>query len=363
MKKQVQSILLHSLAWFVLLILPFFIFPNARNFPGVGDMPFRYIPIIINGAFLMGLFYLNYYVLIPRFYFRKKYFLYFLICALSISLILIIPHFLFGAFGNGRMFPPPIPNGSGPIAFGKIPSPINVMPLQPPLRNGGVPFAIRNTLLMYMVAFFASIFLRVNNQLKISEQDIISSKLLYLKSQINPHFLFNTLNSIYSVAIGKAPEVAEMVEKLSSMMRYTLHDTQKDFIELKEEIDYIKNYIELQRIRYDKNVVFNINIEGDVEDKQIAPLLLIPFIENAFKHGVNAEENSEISIHITSLERVVFLVVKNNIVKIDDVYSDKSGIGVENTKHRLEIIYPSKHNLVISNNGLEHSVELMIKIA
>lgn len=344
MKKKFQSILVHSTVWFVLLVLPFFVFPNANGFPDMHKMPFRFIPIIINSVFLIGLFYLNYNFLIPRFYFRKEYFLYILFCILSILLILLIPHFLFNASGN---FPPPRNN----------------IQMPPPMQNGGIPFAIRNTLIMYLTVFFASIFLRVNNQLKISEQAFLSSKLSYLKSQINPHFLFNTLNSIYSVAIAKAPEVAEMIEKLSSMMRYTLHDTQKDLIELKDEINYIENYIALQRIRYDKNVLLTVQIDGDLENKHIAPLLLIPFIENAFKHGVNAEENSEIGIFITILDKVVFLIVKNNIVKIDDVYTNKSGIGIMNTKNRLEIVYPNKHILIINNDGVEHNVELIIEIA
>src|ERR1700748_3501739 len=187
--------------------------------------------------------------------------------------------------------------------------------------------------------------LKISNRLKLAEREKVNAELSYLKAQINPHFLFNTLNSIYSLAIEKSDYTATAVVKLSGMMRYVITDASHKFVSLEKEINYISDYIELQKIRLDDSIKLSYSVSGDPADKIVAPLVLISFIENAFKYGVNAEENSEIKIHIDSTKGYVHLRVFNKKVKIQQVNTHTSGLGIENTINRLQLLYPGRHKL------------------
>jgi sensor histidine kinase YesM len=198
--------------------------------------------------------------------------------------------------------------------------------------------------------------------LKQTEKEKLSAQLSSLKSQINPHFLFNTLNSIYATAIDESPQTADMVDKLSEIMRYTMRDTQKDVVLLDEELNYIGNYVELQNIRLDESVWLEYHVEGEPGHLEIAPMLLIPFIENAFKHGVNSEQDSHVEIIININNTELHLVVINNKVNIQLDTSEQSGLGIANTKRRLELIYPDKHLLTIIENEKEFRVSLHINL-
>jgi LytS/YehU family sensor histidine kinase len=187
------------------------------------------------------------------------------------------------------------------------------------------------------------------------------SELSFLKAQINPHFLFNTLNSIYSLAIQRSDATPDAVVKLSGMMRYVLQDAQYETVSLQSEVNYIKDYIELQKLRLDKSVKLIFTQEGDLTGKKIAPLILISFIENAFKYGVNSEEDSEIVIRIKS-EKEFSLFVKNNKVRSYSSDEPNTGLGIKNTRKRLELLYPGLHTLEISDNEKEFSVNLVIRL-
>jgi len=176
-------------------------------------------------------------------------------------------------------------------------------------------------------------------------------KLAFLKSQVDPHFLFNTLNSLYSIALEEKSEItADGIAKLGTLMRYNLHDSQADRISLEKEVEYIKKYLELQKLRMtEKNVItFDIDIsKTDLNESYIAPMMLISMIENAFKYGVSTTEKSKISISISLKEKNLSLNVENNIVSKKDL-SEESGFGSKNLKERLDLIYPDKYTLVYS---------------
>jgi LytS/YehU family sensor histidine kinase len=159
-----------------------------------------------------------------------------------------------------------------------------------------------------------------------------------------------------------APKAADMVDKLSEMMRYTMKDTQRDFVRLEDEINYINNFIELQKMRLDKSVKLEYCTLENVPEFQIAPMLLIPFIENAFKHGVNSEQRSHITIEMAMNKTELQLNVMNDKVDIQHEISDRNGLGIENTKHRLNLIYPAKHLLVIQDSEVEFYVSLHINL-
>jgi hypothetical protein len=190
----------------------------------------------------------------------------------------------------------------------------------------------------------------------------------FLRSQINPHFLFNALNTIYGTAIQeKAERTSEGIEKLGDMMRFMLQENLQEKISLNREIDYVNNYISLQRLRTDPNP--NVLIQTDIQDgdnmHQIAPMLLIPFVENAFKHGISFRERSHIKVSLEIKNNALYFDVYNSKhpQQESDPEKDKSGIGLENVKQRLKLLYPNKHDLTIRETGKEFFVHLTIQLS
>jgi len=159
-----------------------------------------------------------------------------------------------------------------------------------------------------------SFLIKLNQRLDTIKEEKQIAEISYLKAQINPHFLFNTLNSLYALTLEKSKEAPNAVLKLSSIMRYVVTESNQDFVPLEKEINYIKDYIDLQKLRIDKDANLKISIEGESKGKIIAPLIVIPFIENAFKYGINPDENSFIDIKIKIDSDNFLLNVKNSIV-------------------------------------------------
>jgi LytS/YehU family sensor histidine kinase len=189
----------------------------------------------------------------------------------------------------------------------------------------------------------------------------------FLRSQINPHFLFNALNTIYGTALEEGAErTSEGVEKLGDMMRFMLQENMQEKIALIREIDYLENYISLQKLRTDTNPVIKIvtAIERPVIPVQIAPMLLIPFVENAFKHGISLRESSHINVTLELKERTLYFDVYNSKHQRseNDPEQDKSGIGLNNVKQRLQLLYPARHELVIRETAKDFFVHLTIQL-
>ncbi|GBL35591.1 uncharacterized sensor-like histidine kinase SE_0166 [Filimonas sp.] len=218
-------------------------------------------------------------------------------------------------------------------------------------------------LFLYLIGIFITLYLRIKMNLEAIEVEKNNAEISYLKSQINPHFLFNTFNSIYSLAIKEnAERTANGMLKLSGMMRYVVSESSSDFVPLEKELTYINNFIELQKLRLDKGVKLNYELDGSFEDKRIAPLLLIPFIENAFKHGVNPDEDSSIIIRIIIDEDKLHLFVENNKVTTHHEMNEKMGFGIGNTRNRLKLLYPSNHTIVIIDTNRKYQVNLKLNL-
>ncbi len=183
------------------------------------------------------------------------------------------------------------------------------------------------------------------------------TELLHLKSQVNPHFFFNTLNNLYGL-VGKDPEKAQkLILKLSDMMRYSIYEGEKELVTLKEEVDYLKNYIQLHKMRYHKkiDIHFNCQIDGNYK---VMPLLFIILLENAFKHGVeNLRKNSSVNINMITDKGAILFEVENNY---DPETIEKSGIGLKNLKRRLELVYPNKHTLSFSITKNVYKAQLIL---
>jgi two-component system, LytTR family, sensor kinase len=196
------------------------------------------------------------------------------------------------------------------------------------------------------------------------KQEKTSAELKALKSQLNPHFLFNSLNSIYSLARKNSHLVPEKIVQLSDLMRHIIYESDVEFIPLKKEAEMIKNYIELQNLRTSEPETIKMEIAGDVRGKRIAPLLFLPFVENSFKHGLKGgTNNSYVRIKIETTARYLLFNIENSKGKNYEVADSKyKGIGIENVKKRLELIYPGKHSLVISDNENRFEVNLQIQM-
>ncbi|MCC6289823.1 MAG: histidine kinase [Chitinophagaceae bacterium] len=193
-----------------------------------------------------------------------------------------------------------------------------------------------------------------------------AADLQFLRSQINPHFLFNALNTIYGTALQEnADRTAEAVQKLGDMMRFMLEENQQDKIPLSKEITYLTNYIELQKLRTQISPGIDISFTSKTEQchHEIAPMLLIPFVENAFKHGISLQEKSWIRINISCDTEQLYFDVYNSVHsrKETDPEKNRSGIGLENVKQRLSLLYPQQHELQIRSTATEYFIHLTIK--
>ncbi|MDV7186116.1 histidine kinase [Lutibacter sp. TH_r2] len=192
------------------------------------------------------------------------------------------------------------------------------------------------------------------------ENQKISAEISFLKTQLNPHFLFNSLNSIYSLANKKSDDTTEAIVTLSELMRYMIYETQRELVLLADEINYIKNYISLQNLRLKDSSGVRVNIYGKI-DYKIEPLLLISFIENAFKYGTDYNGKTDIRITIKIVENKLSFEVSNyvSIHKKDD---QNSGIGLKNVKNRLHLQYPNSHKLTILEDNKKFTVKLELKL-
>ncbi|MBS1662236.1 MAG: histidine kinase [Bacteroidetes bacterium] len=350
MNRPIQQIFLHLIGCVVFLSLPLLFSPESLSLSDYLTNPPTQRDLITY-ILLLGVFYSNFYWLIPRLYFQHKYFLYILINIVCFFLITAIPAYLIHRpFRPGPGFPP-------------MPPPQMIAPtktIAPPHTR--FFFDFNQHLFLFLGVLFLALLLKVRARLKQAEAEKLHAELAYLKAQVNPHFLFNTLNSIYSLALEKSDSTADAVVKLSSMMRYVLLETSRDKVALEQEISYISDYIDLQQIRFEGSSKVDFSVTGQPAGKSIIPLLLIPFVENAFKYGVNPEEPSVIHIHIILSDNQLRLDVRNKKVARPQPTPISSGLGIQNTKQRLQLLYPGRHTLQIDDKDVDFSVSLTLKL-
>ncbi|TRX42366.1 sensor histidine kinase [Flavobacterium restrictum] len=352
-KNDSNTILFHSIIWC------FFIVASLIQFY---EGPFR-----INSDFYaqwisgIVLFYLNYFYFIPLFLLEKKYWHY-LACILglitvfmTLRILYFIPEFQMvipKEFGQHKMM-----NGAGKAVFNdrffhrKQPFAFKIIPSF---------FYILVVAISTIIKTLSEYYNNQQNEL-IAEAQRQAAELIYLRKQTNPHFLFNSLNSIYSLAHKKSDLVPDAIVTLSELMRYMLYETDNKFVFLEKEINYIQNYIELQKLRLNNIENITINIHGDTKNKFIEPLLLISFIENAFKYGTDYKGAAYVKIKITIVGTVLDFFVENKVEEyVRD--PDNSGIGLSNIENRLNLLYPNAHQLTITESDAKYSVHLNLKL-
>lgn len=340
MKVTRVAVAMHALVWVLLLVIPYV--PTDQVFNALDPSSDRkYLLLCLTlSSLLLVTFYINYFLLMPRYLLTKRYWAYFggLLLAILAAAALFLGITYLSDFNSLRA--------------------LNANPVVEKI----LPVIIVNALLLWSLSIVSSILWTIYHRLRQTESERLSAQIASLKSQINPHFLFNTLNNIYAIAIDTSPKAADMVDKLAEMMRYTMKDTQQDFVPLEDEVNYISNYIELQKLRLDRSVRLHYDCPDDVPALRIAPMLLIPFVENAFKHGVNSEQKSRIRIEMQLNNTEFQLSVINNRVNIQQDISERSGLGIANTRHRLDLIYPSRHLLTIHDTEKEFVVSLHLNL-
>lgn len=223
-------------------------------------------------------------------------------------------------------------------------------------------FSYFSIVLFVSLLRFAADWLDLQTTRKEIEKEKLTAELNFLKAQINPHFLFNTLNNLYYLAYSKSENTTEVIEKLSHMMRYMIYDTNYPKVPLTKEIDYMQNYISLERMRLGDRFNIQFTVEGDIELIRITPLILLTFLENAFKHGVSSSsKESWVKVCLRSTPQLLHFKVTNSKPELSSV-EEKSGIGLQNVKRRLELSYPGHYRLDIKESPKEYSVELDLKL-
>lgn len=223
--------------------------------------------------------------------------------------------------------------------------------------------AIRYVLTAFMLQITVDYF-EQKEELKRIELEKAMTELNFLKAQVNPHFLFNTLNNLYGLIIEKSDKSAECVLKLADILKYTIGEGNQDKVLLKKELQLLENYIELEKLRTpEANVTFTKSNTND--SLQITPLLLLPFVENAFKHGLNTvSKNGFIHLQISTKEQLLNLSIENNLPPVNNTIAIQShGIGIDNVKKRLNLLYANRHELVIERKSDSFLVNLQINLA
>lgn len=208
-------------------------------------------------------------------------------------------------------------------------------------------------------------YLETQGKLSRLEQEKSTAELSALKSQVNPHFLFNSLNNLYSLALDKDARTPDIILRLSQTMRYLLYESNADFVPLEKEIEHLANFVEMQRLRVGGQVKIDFTVAGEPAEKQVAPLLFLPLVENGFKHGVKGEtEGAFIFIHLQILDNQLVFKTENNKGTVDEVEKGEfRGVGLQNLRRRLDLIYPGKHRLDITDGISTFTVTLQLDLA
>ena len=289
--------------------------------------------------------YFTIYYLIPKFILKKKYLQFFLLFVLSLAL------FYLTRTGLNYIL---VTENIWPEAQGN----------QEPFTIIHIVELVIGTI--YVIALVSAIKLTYDwmNEKKRNDdlQRIqLETELNFLKSQIQPHFFFNTLNNLYALVIKQSPNAANVVMKLSEIMQYVLYEVKEPKISLMKSINYLYSYLELEKLRYGDRVKSEICIDGNIDDVEIPPLLFLPFLENCFKHGTNHQEDIKVLIDFVVKDNFLFFTVRNNFVKNDEK-NPKHGIGIENVKRRLQLLYGSGYSLKTKSKGNEYIVNLKLPL-
>jgi len=376
------NILIHIAIWIMFFLMPIIVLPRPEHAATFEDM--NILPVVFFNIYLIMVFYLNAYLLVPKLYLKRKFTLYFLSIIFLLIQFIILP-----LYANVERDPKPEPPQrmysheymphSSDTSYEKNKDRYNPTD-RPRMPNDQEPppddFNPRRNFILIREFASISLFLLVlllsssyrisidwfnlkkrNNEIA---EEQLKTELHFLKAQINPHFLFNTLNSLYILALKKSDNAPEAILKLSDIMRYVLTESSETLVPLDREINYINQYIELQQLRLTKKVNVQFEVKGNTESYLISPLLFITFVENAFQYGVSTDIESPILILLEVVENNLHFNVINSVVRASK--HESTGIGIENSRRKLELLYPNAYSLTITNQNAIFTVDLNINL-
>lgn len=330
-----KAVILHGLVWLILLFLLFFM--NSRL--GVYE---RVIFFFVFGFYNIIIFYVHYFFINPLFLVDSRY----VRAILAVVTMLVVAVGV--KYGTALCFEDTV------LKYG---------PEKAETMNFAT-YAVNAVIVSLFIMLLSSSVYVVTHSYqskedrKTLENEKLNAELAFLKSQINPHFLFNSLNNIYSLAYQKSEKTPDAILKLSGIMRYMLYETNEDTVLLEEEVSYLENYIDLQRLRTKDEVYVDLQISIDREDYRVMPLLLMSFLENAFKHGVAT--NAEKPIRIVIAVQDGRLHFKTENLKSQLNKDQTRGVGLANLRRRLELRYPEKHSINIVETVDYYTSELFL---
>ncbi len=314
------------------------------NYTNLDNFAFTFSNVLIHVFFLSLLVYLNLYYLIPKHLQEKKILLYlfqlffFVVVATPIELLCL--YWNFSGYNEARLYL---------------------------IQNQY--FHLLYMVLMTSASTFVKVFKEWLLQERIKrdlEKKNLESELSFLKSQINPHFLFNTLNSLYALTLKKSEKAPALILHLSEMMRYMLYGSNEKFVQLYSEVNYIKNYLELEKLRYDNKAIITFEYDSDKETNlELPPLILIPFVENAFKHGLgHTLEGGFVNIKLlVQNQQIDFIVSNSKPIENNNLEIKAGGIGLKNVKRRLDLYFSENYNLKINEELTRYEVSLKLDLS
>lgn len=288
---------------------------------------------------------LNVRYLFPKFYLQKKHILYVLYNSLLLAAIVLLLHHEFFPWSEWFKISP---TSSREMSERALSSPSGARWMR--------------ELTPLVIAFLGSTLLEISRFANIKEKEKLATELKFLKSQINPHFLFNALNNIYSLSVVQAPQTPETIMQLSEILRYMVYDSNEDMVPLKREINYIENFVDLHLLKDSRGMNVDVDLDKSTSNLMVAPLLFIPFVENAFKHSkIENLKDGFIKITLKADDNKIMFHVINSIPENDFNKDKVGGIGLENTRKRLELLYPDdQHELIINQTDKQFEVILNI---
>jgi len=358
--------IIHLMGWIIFICLPVTILSRDSD-PNIEFTVLQSASFWAFVAVYFVLFYLNYLLLIPKLYLRQQHFIYSLAFFAFISSIFYAKPFenlVFQRFHSQH----DLHSGNGPDfrQASKIEFREGSEFRSSPPRRLNEPAVDFVSLVLFAMIWIVAMAARISEQWRITEKRAILSdtekaqaELSFFKAQINPHFLFNTLNNIYALAVNQNENTAPSVMKLSQLMRYVTEEATENFVALEDEIDCLKNYIDLQRLRLNTKTSILFEVSNVNPHARIAPLILMTFVENAFKYGISTHYPSLVKIRISSTAGEIFFFCQNKI--FDSIKeADRAGVGIVNTKKRLDLLYAGKYDLKIENDVEMFSVNLKL---
>lgn len=335
-----RTVLIHALVWLLLMALMAIIVTLA----GEASRYEVFLSVCLMGAINIVLFYIQYLGISPLFIGDTRY------TRAIIYMVVLLAGSVVVKYGVALAFADEL------LRYGEN----NEKMLGPTAYMG---LAAINSVVFMLASsgvYLTSTNIKTRQQRKNLEKEKLAAELAFLKSQINPHFLFNSLNNIYSLAYKKSDRTAEAILKLAEMMRYMLDGSNGDKVPLQDELDYLQNYIDLQRLRSGDGVYIDMKVDLDRDDYQVMPLLLITFVENAFKHGVFTDEEKPVKILIVAANGRLHVKVEN--AKSHDNKDTASGIGLTNLRRRLQLGYPEKHTFDVADSENYYTSELFLYV-